>query len=276
MASEFISSVSLDTVDLQKLYNNIPHIATPSDLEATTLTGGYIYLLSNTTGNGFYYGYADNQTFVTSGSNVVVSQYTDSNNIVHKVLWAQQPNMVLNSLIMSDATVSDIATINTADITTANVSSQNTSAGTASIGTADITTASVSGNETVGGTLGVTGITTESTADITTASVSGNETVGGTLDINTASDGSLSGTTAGTITYYTPEQGTFKKFVAVFSGYENDTTTAQTITYPFAFTNVPIIENDTGLTLATTATILTITAPDATTTYSGMVIISGV
>lgn len=46
---------------------------------------------------------------------------------------------------------------------------------------ATVTGVTNSGNETVGGTLGVTGVTTLGTAHITTNTVSGNETVAGTL-----------------------------------------------------------------------------------------------
>jgi len=94
--------------------------------------------------------------------------------------------------------------------------------------------------------------------------------------IDTPAGTALAGTTAGTITPYQVEAGTIKKIVMVASGYENDTTTAQTITYATAFTNVPVVQNNTGLTLSTTATVLTITAPDATTTYSGMIIVEGI
>jgi len=87
----------------------------------------------------------------------------------------------------------------------------------------------------------------------------------------------LTGTTAGSIVYSMPYQGTsYKKFIAYASGYENDTTTAQTISFPVAFTNAPIIVvNSTGLTLSADTKTLTISAPNSTTTYTGWIIIEG-
>jgi len=91
----------------------------------------------------------------------------------------------------------------------------------------------------------------------------------------------ISGTTAGTVTmqflkydsYYT---GTYKKLMIAFSEYENDTTTAQTIDFPLAFTTSALISgNNTGLTISATTSGITITAPDSTTTYNGIVIVEG-
>ena len=89
--------------------------------------------------------------------------------------------------------------------------------------------------------------------------------------------GSLTGTTAGTVYYYQINLGGVKTFVAVFNGYENDTTTNQTITFPIAYVNAPtvIAGNSTLPTLSASTTALTITAPDATTVYSGTAIVSG-
>ncbi len=87
----------------------------------------------------------------------------------------------------------------------------------------------------------------------------------------------LAGTTAGSVIYSMPFAGdNYKKFIAYFNGYENDTTTNQTITFPVAFANTPIIvANNTGLSLSASTTTLTITAPDNTTLYTGWVIIEG-
>jgi hypothetical protein len=88
--------------------------------------------------------------------------------------------------------------------------------------------------------------------------------------------GSLAGTTSGSVEYVMPAQAEYKKFVAYANGYENDTTTAQSITFPVAFTNVPVVTTNTsGLTVSVTTTTLTITAPDVTTTYTGYVIVEG-
>lgn len=87
----------------------------------------------------------------------------------------------------------------------------------------------------------------------------------------------LSGTTAGSLVYAMPFQGTaFKKFVGYFSGYENNTATNQTVTFPIAFTNPPVVTaNNSGLTVSITATVLTITAPNNTTLFNGNIIIEG-
>jgi len=88
---------------------------------------------------------------------------------------------------------------------------------------------------------------------------------------------SASGTTSGTVnmrfTEYAPSH---KKMIITFSGYENDTTTNQTINYPLPFNTSAIITgNNTGLTVSTTTSGITITAPNSTTTYSGIVIVEG-
>ncbi len=59
MEEEFLSATQKLEQDPQAFYNSIPHIATITDLRATSLTGGWIYLLSNTTGQGFYFGTAN-------------------------------------------------------------------------------------------------------------------------------------------------------------------------------------------------------------------------
>ncbi|MCE5388661.1 MAG: hypothetical protein K0041_08805, partial [Acidithiobacillus sp.] len=86
----------------------------------------------------------------------------------------------------------------------------------------------------------------------------------------------LTGTTAGSIVSSMPQQGAYKMFAAQAIGYENDSTTAQTITFPTAFTNTPTItQNTTGLTLSVSTTELTITAPDNTTAYNGFIKVEG-
>lgn len=76
---------------------------------------------------------------------------------------------------------------------------------------------------------------------------------------NTAST-TLTGTTAGTIVWSQPEQGTsIKAFIANAIGYENATGAAQTISFPTAFTHTPIIVgNDTGMVLTVSTTTLTL------------------
>lgn len=87
----------------------------------------------------------------------------------------------------------------------------------------------------------------------------------------------LAGTTAGNIYWAQPEQGTRKVFIAVFDGYENDTTTNQTITFPTAYSYTPAVStNSTSLTVSVSTTGLTITSPDSTTTYSGVIEVVGI
>jgi hypothetical protein len=94
--------------------------------------------------------------------------------------------------------------------------------------------------------------------------------------LNITNESTLTGTTAGTITSTMPQQGIGKVFQAYASGYENDTATDQTITFPTAFANPPYIaHNGTGLTISASTTALTITAPNATTLYSGNIEVRG-
>jgi len=87
----------------------------------------------------------------------------------------------------------------------------------------------------------------------------------------------VNGTTAGTVTTHLTSYGSYyKKYVIAFSGYENDTATNQTINYPLSFSSYAVITgNNTGLTISTTTSGITITSPNSTTTYSGIVIVEG-
>jgi len=90
--------------------------------------------------------------------------------------------------------------------------------------------------------------------------------------------GSLAGETAGSVSYSEINLGGIKIAMAYFNGYENDTTTNQTITFPIAYGNTPeiVVGNSTLPTLSASTTELTITAPDATTTYTGFALIIGI
>lgn len=89
--------------------------------------------------------------------------------------------------------------------------------------------------------------------------------------------GSLAGTTAGSVSYEQITIGGIKIMVLYFNGYENDTTTNQTITFPIAYANAPTVAvgNSTLPAFSTSTTVLTITAPDATTTYTGTALVIG-
>jgi len=87
---------------------------------------------------------------------------------------------------------------------------------------------------------------------------------------------SVTGTTAGSIIWDMPLQGSgYKKVVVYLNGYENDTTTAQTITFPTAFTYAPNVYNPgavPGVTASTTALSID---PDTTTVYTAWIFVEG-
>ena len=89
--------------------------------------------------------------------------------------------------------------------------------------------------------------------------------------------GTLSGETAGSASYSQINIGGLKLTVVFFNAYENDTTTNQSFDFPIAYLNAPvvIIGNSTLPALSASTTALTITAPDATTTYTGYAVIAG-
>ena len=105
--------------------------------------------------------------------------------------------------------------------------------------------------------------------------VDGTSTFGTPVKNNSATK-DVTGTTAGSFTWVMPEQGAGMKTVLVyFNGYENDTSTAQKVTYPTAFTKTPAIDNSAGVAgLSTDTTQLTIN-PDNTTKYTGWVKVWG-
>ena len=105
--------------------------------------------------------------------------------------------------------------------------------------------------------------------------VDGTSTFGVPVKNNSATK-DVTGTTAGSFTWVMPEQGAGMKTVLVyFNGYENDTTTAQTVTYPTAFTQTPVIDNPSSVAgLSTDTTQLSI-KPDTTTKYTGWVKVWG-
>ena len=87
----------------------------------------------------------------------------------------------------------------------------------------------------------------------------------------------VNGTTAGVVNQQMIKYDIYyKKMIYYFSGYENDTTTNQTINHWAPFSTIAAISfNSTGLTISASTTGITITSPDATTTYSGIVIVEG-
>ena len=89
--------------------------------------------------------------------------------------------------------------------------------------------------------------------------------------------GSISGETAGSVSYSQINIGGLKLTVVFFDGYENDTTTNQSFDFPIAYGNAPVIVvgDSTLPALSASTTALEITAPDATTTYTGYAVIAG-
>lgn len=87
---------------------------------------------------------------------------------------------------------------------------------------------------------------------------------------------SFAGTTAGTVYWVMPFQGSgYKKVLVYLDGYENDTGTAQTITYPTAFVQTPNIYNPAGVAGVTTTTTELSIDPDNTTAYTGWIVVEG-
>jgi hypothetical protein len=89
--------------------------------------------------------------------------------------------------------------------------------------------------------------------------------------------GSISGETAGSVSYSQINIGGIKLTVVFFNGYENDTTTNQSFDFPIAYENTPVIVvgNSVLPSLSASKTALSITAPDATTVYTGYAIVVG-
>ena len=90
--------------------------------------------------------------------------------------------------------------------------------------------------------------------------------------------GSLAGTTAGSVALTEINMGGVKITILYFSGYENDTTTDQTMSFPLAYTNAPtvVIGGSTLPAVSASASTITITAPNSTTAYSGTCLMIGV
>lgn len=90
--------------------------------------------------------------------------------------------------------------------------------------------------------------------------------------------GTINGATTGKVAYSQINVGSIKIVMLYFNGYENDTTTNDTITFPIAYVNPPtvIAGNSTLPAMTATATVLTITSPDTTVIYTGTCLMIGV
>jgi len=101
-------------------------------------------------------------------------------------------------------------------------------------------------------------------------------TVNYSVENPNTSQNTLTGTSAGSIIWSQPLQGSALKLVILYaSGYENTTTTAQSITFTTAFTNTPAtLVNTTGMSITVSATGVTLPA-SMTAAATGWIIIAG-
>jgi len=101
-------------------------------------------------------------------------------------------------------------------------------------------------------------------------------TVNYSVENPNTSQTTLTGTSAGSIVWSQPLQGSAFKLVILYaSGYENTTTTAQSITFTKAFTNTPaVIVNTTGMSITVSTTSVTLPT-SMTAAATGWIIIGG-
>ena len=90
-------------------------------------------------------------------------------------------------------------------------------------------------------------------------------------------DTTVSGTTAGSFVASQPNsEPKYKKVLIYLDGYENDTTTAQTYTFPVPFSTVAeITANTASVPVVSTSLTAFSVAPDTTTAYTGLIVIEG-
>jgi len=123
------------------------------------------------------------------------------------------------------------------------------------------------------------GSPTVSSLTATTLSVSSSATIGTvnySVENPNTTQTTLTGTSAGSIVWSQPMQGSALKLVILYAnGYENTTTTAQTITFTTAFTNTPaVIVNTTGMSITVSTTGVTLPT-GMTAAATGWIIIAG-
>jgi len=109
-----------------------------------------------------------------------------------------------------------------------------------------------------------------------TATTVTSSTVNYSVENPNTTQNTLTGTTAGSIVWSQPMQGSALKLVILYaSGYENTTTTAQSISFTKAFTNTPAtLVNTTGMSITVSTTGITLPT-SMTATASGWIIIAG-
>jgi len=109
-----------------------------------------------------------------------------------------------------------------------------------------------------------------------TATTVTSSTVNYSVENPNTTQNTLTGTSAGSIVWSQPLQGSALKLVILYaSGYENTTTTAQSITFTKAFTNTPaVLVNTTGMSITVSTTSVTLPA-SMTAAATGWIIIAG-
>jgi len=109
-----------------------------------------------------------------------------------------------------------------------------------------------------------------------TATTVTSSTVNYSVENPNTTQNTLTGTSAGSIVWSQPMQGSALKLVILYAnGYENTTTTAQSITFTKAFTNTPaVLVNTTGMSITVSATGVTLPA-SMTAVATGWIIIAG-
>jgi len=109
-----------------------------------------------------------------------------------------------------------------------------------------------------------------------TATTVTSSTVNYSVENPNTTQNTLTGTSAGSIIWSQPMQGSALKLVVLYaSGYENTTTTAQSISFTKAFTNTPaVLVNTTGMSITVSATGVTLPA-SMTAAATGWIIIAG-
>ena len=120
-------------------------------------------------------------------------------------------------------------------------------------------------------TLIASGITVD-VADTKTIYNNGTSTLAVPINATT-----VSGTTAGSfVAHQVNFEAGYKKVIIYLDGYENDSTTAQTYTFPVAFSTIAEITSNTASVpvVSTSLTEFSI-APDTTTAYTGIIVIEG-
>jgi len=123
------------------------------------------------------------------------------------------------------------------------------------------------------------GSPTVSSLTATTLSVSSSATIGTvnySVENPNTTQNTLTGTSAGSIIWSQPLQGSALKLVILYAnGYENTTTTAQSITFTKAFTNTPaVLVNTTGMSITVSTTGVTLPT-SMTAAATGWIIIAG-